>query len=152
MIRRTLGKLLPIIKAKLFSIGMGEVGKGTMVHGKPFAVTKDRIYIGERCTINHGVMLSGAGNIFIGNDVRLSNHCQLQTGGLDLNHEYKGRPHIYKSIKIEDGVWVGAGAIITGGVTIGEGSVIAANAVVTKDVDPFTLVGGIPAKKIRSLK
>ncbi len=55
-------------------------------------------------------------------------------------------------IFVEDEVWIGAGAIITQGVTIGRGAVIAAGAVVDKDVEPLTLVGGIPAKLIKNIE
>ena len=56
----------------------------------------------------------------------------------------KGRP-----VRIEDDVWVGYGATIMHGVRIGEGAVVAAGALVTKDVEPYTIVGGVPAKPIR---
>jgi acetyltransferase-like isoleucine patch superfamily enzyme len=54
-------------------------------------------------------------------------------------------------VKIKDDVWIGAGVIILSGVTVGECSVIGAGAVVTKDVEPYTVVAGVPAKKIRNL-
>lgn len=54
-------------------------------------------------------------------------------------------------MKIKDDVWVGAGVIILSGVTIGECSVIGAGAVVTKDVEPYTIVAGVPARKIRDI-
>ena len=55
-------------------------------------------------------------------------------------------------IVIEDGVWIGARSIITQGVKLGTGSVVASGAVVTKDVDPYTLVGGVPARLIKSIE
>ena len=55
------------------------------------------------------------------------------------------------SDKIKDDVWIGAGVIILSGVTIGECSVIGAGAVVTKDVEPYTVVAGVPARKIRDI-
>lgn len=55
-------------------------------------------------------------------------------------------------VKIKDDVWIGAGAIILSGVTIGECSVIGAGAVVTRDVEPYTIVAGVPAKKIKDIK
>jgi len=56
------------------------------------------------------------------------------------------------SIIIENDVWICHGAVVTRGVTIGKGSIIAANAVVTKDIEPYTIVGGIPAKLIKKRK
>lgn len=55
-------------------------------------------------------------------------------------------------VKIKDDVWIGAGAIILSGVTIGECSVIGAGAVVTKDVEPYTVVAGVPARKIKDIE
>ena len=53
---------------------------------------------------------------------------------------------LLKPIIIEDDVWIGSGAIITQGVRVGKGAIIAAGAIVTKDVEPFSVVGGVPAK------
>lgn len=58
---------------------------------------------------------------------------------------------VWGGVKIKDDVWVGAGVIILSGVTIGECSVIGAGAVVTKDVEPYTIVAGVPARKIRDI-
>jgi len=56
-----------------------------------------------------------------------------------------------KPIVVEDEVWIGGGSVITQGITIGRGSVVAAGAVVTKDVEAYTIVGGVPAKQIRKI-
>ena len=59
---------------------------------------------------------------------------------------------VWGGVKIEDDCWIGAGAIILNGITIGKGSVVGAGAVVTKDIEPYTIVGGNPARKIRDLQ
>lgn len=64
----------------------------------------------------------------------------------------RGRGTQTRPIIIEDEVWIGAGSIITQGVTIGRGSVVAAGAVVTKSVEAYVLVGGVPAKVLRTLR
>lgn len=61
-------------------------------------------------------------------------------------------PFVWGGVKIEDDCWIGAGAIILNGITIGKGSVVGAGAVVTKDVEPYTIVGGNPAHKIRDIQ
>lgn len=71
------------------------------------------------------------------------------TGGVDINVGRNGV--IATPIVIEGNVWIAAGATIIGGVTVGENSVIAAGSVVTRDVPPNTLVGGNPARVIRSI-
>jgi|ERR1035437_2763527 acetyltransferase-like isoleucine patch superfamily enzyme len=75
----------------------------------------------------------------IGVPIRLASHIQ------DSNYNWKG---LTLRVEIEDDVWVGYGSIILSGVKIGQGSIIAAGSVVTKDIEPFSIYGGIPAKKI----
>ncbi|HOO26508.1 MAG TPA: DapH/DapD/GlmU-related protein [Clostridiales bacterium] len=62
------------------------------------------------------------------------------------------QPTDQRKITIEDNVWIGANAVITPGITIGTGSIIGAGAVVTKDVEPYSVMGGVPAKLIRKRK
>ena len=68
---------------------------------------------------------------------------------MDIHYKIEGITA--EGIVIEDDVWLGAGAIITDGVRVGKGAVVAAGAVVTKDVAPHTVVGGIPAKVIKTI-
>ncbi|MBB4803660.1 maltose O-acetyltransferase [Flavobacterium nitrogenifigens] len=92
--------------------------------------------------------------ITIGNDVMIAPHCVFASG----NHEYKRLelPMIKAGsfsngpIIIEDDVWIGANCTITDNVRIGKGAVIAANSIVNKDVAPYDIVGGVPAKRISS--
>lgn len=114
-----------------------------------------RIKIGQGCFINSGVRFecaSGA-SIEIGNGVQIGPRCAFET----MNHsveliEGKKRGGFPKSIVIEDKVWLAACVTVLPGVRIGKASVVAAGAVVTKDVPPYTLVGGVPARVIREIK
>lgn len=111
------------------------------------------ITIGRCCFLNSDVRLSCIDSaIHIGDNVMIGPRVTFETSGhtITLSHEYK-RGRICKSITVENGVWIGAGAIVLLGVTIGEGAIVAAGAVVTKDVEPFTLVGGVPARALKSL-
>jgi acetyltransferase-like isoleucine patch superfamily enzyme len=67
----------------------------------------------------------------------------------EFNGRIFGSGHVKSKVRIEDDVWIGANSIILPGVTIGEGAVIAAGSIVTKDVLPFSIVGGVPAKLIK---
>jgi acetyltransferase-like isoleucine patch superfamily enzyme len=105
-----------------------------------------KISIGNYSHINQGCLLDGRGNIIIGNSVSISHRVSIIT----LSHDVDDMAFKIRSapVIIGDYVWIGINATILQGVKIGEGAVVAAGAVVTKDVDPYTIVGGIPAKQI----
>ena len=136
-----------------FSAGLmlDKCGKNVNIeHGAFLASGKD-IEIGD----NSGVGLNCriAGPLSIGNDVMMAPGVTIVT----QNHEISDttipmrlQTAEKKKVTISDDVWIGANAIILPGVTIGKGSVIAGGAVVTKDVEPYMIVGGNPAKVIRS--
>lgn len=96
--------------------------------------------------INAGCHIDTRGGIEIGKNVYISSEVAIVTGDHNVQDPYfKAR---FRKVIIEDNVFIGFRAIILGGVTIGYGSVISAGSVVTKDIPPLTIVGGVPAKKI----
>ena len=105
------------------------------------------ISLGHAVAIDDYVNLYSVDKITIGTKVAFSREVFICTASHDITKP--NRPLITAPITICDGVWIGARAIILPGVTIGEGAVVAAGAVVTKDVEPFTVVGGNPAKFIK---
>ena len=101
----------------------------------------NRSYIGDRTEIHAGDLVE------IGNGCNISWNCTI----LDRDyHKLCSNEEIIKPVKICDNVWIGCNCIILKGVTIGEGAVVAAGSVVTKDVPPKALVGGNPAKIIKT--
>jgi putative colanic acid biosynthesis acetyltransferase WcaF len=106
-----------------------------------------RLRIGRNCAIGKQCVLDARGEITIGRDVNISSHAQLQTAKHLIDDP--DFMHDYSPIAIGDRAWIAEGAMVLGGVTIGEGAVVAARAVVSKDVAPFTVVGGVPARPIR---
>jgi acetyltransferase-like isoleucine patch superfamily enzyme len=106
-----------------------------------------KVSIGQGTVINQGCMLYTTGGLVIGENVSISAGVWLVTGSHDMNDPLF--PDFYKPIVIDDYAWIGMRATILGGVTIGKGAVVMAGAVVTHDVPPFAVVGGIPAKVIR---
>jgi acetyltransferase-like isoleucine patch superfamily enzyme len=89
----------------------------------------------------------------IGRNVQIGPNVSFETVSHGLIYiPSKGRGDIVLPIRVEDEVWIGAGAIITGGVTIGKGAVVAAGAVVIRDVPSMTVVGGVPAKSIKVIE
>jgi acetyltransferase-like isoleucine patch superfamily enzyme len=127
------------------SLGM-KIGRGCDVSMGVFLQGAKGIEMGQNCHINRGTLLDGRGGISIGNCVSISHRVALVSAGHDVHS--KSFAYVKGKITIEDFVWIGVHATILKGVVIGEGAVIAAGAVVTKSVEPYTIVGGIPAKKI----
>lgn len=110
-----------------------------------------RIDIGSHVSLNPFCLVHGEGTIRIGNDVRIGPRVTI----LSSTHPFadpwtpirlQGTPPL--PVVIDDDVWIGNGATILGGVTIGNGSVIAAGAVVTENVEPLSIAGGVPARRI----
>ncbi len=110
-----------------------------------------RIRVGERVFINQGCTFIGIGGIEIGDDVLVGPNVSLITAGHPLDPAARRSGITAAPITIGSNVWLGAGAIILQGVEVGEDSVVAAGAVVTHDVPPATLVGGVPARVLRGL-
>lgn len=105
------------------------------------------VTIGEDSVINHGCLLTPFLPISIGKHVSISAGVSLIIGGHDINDpRFVGYA---APITIEDYVWIGMNATILGGVTIGRGAVVATGALVTKDVPPFAVVAGAPARVIK---
>lgn len=106
------------------------------------------IDIEKNTTINKGVYLDGRGGVKIGSNVSISPNVKIITASHDVNNrDFK---LVLKPVVIEDKVWICTSAIILPGVRVGEGAVVATGSIVTKDVLPYTVVGGNPAKIIAS--
>lgn len=110
------------------------------------------IKIGQRCSINAKSILYGHGGLNIGNDVLIAGHCMLIPSNHNfhsINKTINSQGNTSKGIVIEDDVWIAHGCSILDGVTIGKGSIIAAGSVVNKNVPPYSIYGGIPAKLLK---
>ncbi len=112
----------------------------------------ENITIGANTYINGGMILAGNNSkIIIGDNCLISYNVHIRTSShlyKNKNMLIKDQGNYEKNIVIGDDVWIGYGAQIMPGVSIGNGAVIGAGAVVTKDVEEYTIVGGVPAKKI----
>ncbi len=122
-----------------------------------FRAPVSRIIIGDKSQIGpFCVLLSGENEIIIGDNVMVAPHCVIAVG----NHEYKNLkvPMIAAGsfsngpVIIEDDVWIGANCTICDNVKIGKGAIIAANSIVNKNVESYSIVGGVPAKIISTRK
>ena len=128
---------------------------GSVLHVYNFRdLPRAGIWIGDDCLIGEFNVIRGQGGVRIGNRVYTSPMVQL----VAVNHVFDdpSRPFIdqgitAEGITVEDDVWIGSGAVITDGVTVGKGAVVAAGSVVTRDVPPHTVVGGVPARVLRGV-
>jgi len=116
-------------------------------------VNEGKLRIGNNCTINSFCFIfAGEKGIDIGNDVLIGSNTSIHA----LNYDYKSKAKhivdqrtISKGITIEDDVWIGANTLIVDGVTISKGAVVGGGAVVTKDIPPYSVAVGVPAKVIK---
>lgn len=116
--------------------------------------TQAKISIGDKTSVWYGTVISARHEITIGRHCAISWNCTIIDNDM---HEiiYSGDAPSSQArdaaVRIGDHVWIGAQAIVLKGVTIGENSIVAAGAIVTKDVPPYTLVAGAPAKPVRAI-
>lgn len=112
----------------------------------------ERISMGRNCGINSGTYVNGLGGITMGDHVLIGSNVTISSG----RHPIEGqtppifvRPCEPSGIIIEDDVWIGAGAVIMPGITLRKGTVVGANAVVTRSTEEYAIVVGAPARVIR---
>lgn len=138
------------IEIDLFSDAKCRIGNFLMTAG-PFYIKctdKAEITIGDNCFFNHNCSLMAAENIVIGNQCMFANNFVV----VDHDHDRKDgkilKELVSAPVKIGNNVWCGANVTVLKGVTIGDGAVIAAGSVVNRDVAAYSVVAGVPARKI----
>lgn len=144
------------------------------------ALSKEGIKIGDNVSIHRNTIIECTGvirdlgvGLVIGNNVGIAQNCFIQVRGkvkignnvifgpgvsiFSENHNFSDlevpialQGETRKGVNVENGVWIGSRAVVLDGVTIGEGSIVAAGSVVNKDVPPYSIVGGVPAKIIKN--
>lgn len=144
--RATFGRGIEFIDPQAISIGdRFRCGKNCLLAGE--------LYIGNDVSLNNNVQLNAScgGRITVGNDVLIGPNVVVRAA----DHKFRDRHALIReqghhggSIVIEGDSWIGANAVITNGITIGRGAVVAAGAVVTHDVAPYSIVAGVPARSI----
>lgn len=127
-----------------------EVGEGFTLFPPFYTDFGKNIAIGRNVFINSGCHFQDQGGIAIGDGALIGHNVVLATVNHALEPE-KCRRNRYAPIRIGENVWIGSNATILPGVTLGDWAVVAAGAVVTKDVPPMTVVGGVPARVLRTI-
>jgi acetyltransferase-like isoleucine patch superfamily enzyme len=132
------------------TVGRGAIVAPTGLLGGP---PGEGLRVGDRSNLGHWAYVGCSGFVSIGSHVLMGPRVSL----LAENHNLESADETIKAqgvtrlpITVEDDVWLGAGCTVVGGVTIGRGSVVAAGAVVTGDVEPWSVVAGVPARLVRS--
>jgi acetyltransferase-like isoleucine patch superfamily enzyme len=122
------------------------LGKRARIMRDVFVLAPQRIDIGDNSVINNGCRLDGRGGLVIGTNVNVAFDVHIYTMSHDHNDPFFAG--VFEPVCIEDYVWLCSRSTVLPGVTIGRGAVVAAGAVVTSDVPPLTVVGGVPAREI----
>jgi acetyltransferase-like isoleucine patch superfamily enzyme len=140
-----------VVIREVFSRLIGKTVDETFFLIPPFYTDfGENISIGKNVFVNHACTFMDRGGIILEDEVLIGPKVNLITTNHPINPEER-RATISNPIHIKKRAWIGAAATIMPGITIGENSIVAAGAVVTKDVPPNTLVGGVPAKTIKTI-
>ena len=139
-------------RSLLYKLLLKSKGPDLYIYPGVHMIFSRKICIGQRVAINTGTYIDGRGEVRIGNYVMIGPNCLI----VSCEHGYARtdvpmyqQPIKYAPIVISDDVWIGGNAVIKSGVTIGEGSVVAAGTVVTSDVPSYCVFGGVPGKVIK---
>lgn len=140
------------VKRGALNLAGAKIGHNVHIYPGVRFFTPKGLTIGDNVSISSYVVVTTAGGVTIGQNVLIGYGAKI----LSANHKIPeergtifGAGHDIAPVNIEDGVWIGANAVILPGVRVGTGAVVAAGAIVTKNVAPYTIVGGVPAKLIR---
>lgn len=139
------------LRKLIYILAGTKIGKGSIVHMWVNFFNPRGVVIGEDTIIGDHAFLDGRAKLIIGNHTDIASQVLIYNSEHDIEKE-DFSDAVYGEVKIDDYVFIGPRVTILPNVSIGKGAVIAAGAVVTKDVEPFKIVGGIPAKEIGERK
>lgn len=140
------------VRILFFKLTLGRFGTGSIIDYKVYIRYPWKVFIGEDTELGRGCMVLPSMQckgitITFGSHIQVAPNVIFAAAGHD--YRFLDLPDIAGSIAIGDYVWIGAGSVILPGVTIGEGAVIGAGSVVSRDIPPYSIAAGIPAKVIK---
>ena len=149
----TLSPLEPDEQRRALSAMLGSCGSGAFIEPPVYFDYGSNTHLGSGAYLNYNCVLLDVAPIRIGSRTMIASAVQILTAthSTDVEERNSGR-ELGREIVIGDDCWIGGGAVLLPGVRIGDGAVVGAGAVVVKDVQPYTVVAGNPARKIRDLK
>lgn len=140
------------LKKKFLSLMGARIGRGVIIYPGVWIISGRNLVIEDDVDISKDVLISTAGGVFIGARTLIGYRTQIISDNHTIpkiGEKFPVSGDEYKKVTICKDVWIGANCVITPGVTIGEGAVVGAGSVVTRDVAPNSIVGGVPARLIR---
>lgn len=153
--RTTKGNKGIAIRYALLKTLAASIGENVTIKDDVYILNPSGLNVGDNVSIHPFCYLECIGGVTIGNDVSIAEGTSI----ISFDHNYenvtipiKDQGITRKAISIANDVWVGAKATLLGGITVEEGAIIAAGAVVTNDVKKYSIVGGVPAKEIKTRK
>lgn len=155
LVRSLPGFLGMVLRWLVFKLLFKRLDSFSFIYAGVYLTHTYDIEAGKSLAINSGALIDGRGGISFGDNVLIGPYAVITSSTHDhrqLDMPISAVDHIMERIDIGDDVWIGAHAVITSGVVIGAHAVIAAGAVVTHDVKPYQIVGGVPAKVIGNRK
>lgn len=150
---RLLDLFPPFVRILILRLFLKKIGKNVYIDTGVYFRYPGKVSIGNNVSINRGSTFlpsyhGKVNEIVIGNNVRIGPSVSFFAAGHDTR--FLSLPDTGGNIIVKDNVWIGGNATLLQGIFIGEGAVIAAGAVVTRDVQPYKIVGGVPAVEIKS--
>ena len=139
------------VKAMLLRLAGAKIGKNARICSSATFLGPGQLEIGDGTWIGPGTLIYSGSHVRIGNAVDIAPRVYIGTGSheIDVNGQRAAGPGVDRNVLIESGAWLGVASIVLPGVTIGSSAVVAAGAVVARNVPSRVLVGGVPARVIR---
>ena len=146
----------PRLRASMHRLLGIRIGRSTLIRGRLRLTGPrgciSRLTIGSTCFFTTPLHIDLNADVVIGNRVTIGHDVAIVTSAHHIDGpERRCGEEVPAPVRIGDGCWIGAHAILLPGVVVGDGSIVAAGAVVSRDVEPHTIVGGVPARLIRRL-